>query len=101
MRLSALGFAYLCAFAAPTQSAEGHEFYSYECCSDNDCGPLPEGAVTERRDGYHVAPYRHIAGETLVPYGDPRIKESPDGRFHGCEYPMGHLNCLYVPSRAF
>lgn len=81
--------------------AAAHEFYSWECCSGNDCEPLPEGLVTEEPDGYHVKPFRSINSVTVVPYRDSRIKAAPDGRFHGCEYPVGQLKCLYVPGRGF
>jgi hypothetical protein len=87
---------------AITGVVHSHEFYDWECCSDNDCMPLPEGAVTEERDGYHVAPFRGLDHTTVVAYNDKSIiKQSPDGKFHGCEYPANHLKCLYVPGRGF
>lgn len=76
-------------------SARAHEFYSYECCSDKDCFPLPEGAVEATPDGWLIK-----ASNVSVPFDDKRIKHSPDGRFHGCFLsgnPNQALLCLYVP----
>lgn len=87
--------------ACSIDAVSSHDFYAWECCSDQDCQPLPEGAVEERSDGYHIAPFRGLRTETVIGFRDPRIKQSPDGRFHGCEYPINHVACLYVPPRSF
>ena len=33
----------LCALLLITAPASAHSFYSLLCCSDKDCGPLPDG----------------------------------------------------------
>lgn len=78
--------------------AYGHSWYDYDCCSDNDCAPLADGAVIEGSGGYDVT----MNGKRYaVPYGDARIRASADNQFHACEYPKDTLRCLYTPGRAF
>lgn len=76
--------------------AAAHEFYATDCCSDKDCAPYPAESVTIEPGGYRLH-----TGE-LIGYRDPRIRQSPDGRFHLCaislspgEKPL--VRCLYVP----
>ena len=72
-------------------AAMAHDFYSVECCNDQDCSPLPDGAVTITKDGY-------VWKGELFPYGEKRIKYSPDGKYHGCELAYTKTKiCLYVP----
>lgn len=66
--------------------------YPWSCCSGQDCGPIPESAVKERPDGYHVTilPGQHPmvktrAFSTVVPYKVAR--DAPDGGFHLCLKP--------------
>ena len=71
--------------------AMSHDFYTLECCNDRDCSPLPDGAVQITPDGY-------VWKGEIFPYGDRRIKYSPDGKYHGCEMPNTKVKlCLYVP----
>jgi len=79
-----------------TIPALAHSFYDYDCCSDNDCAPLPDGAVVEGPNGYEVD---MNGNHYSVAYGDPRIRGSADRNFHGCEFPKGQLRCLYTPGR--
>jgi hypothetical protein len=80
-----------------TSSAMGHDFYTLDCCSDKDCGPLPNAAVEATSLGWHVR-----SNNWTVPYADKKIRQSPDGRFHGCFRngdPAADLLCLYVPGQ--
>ncbi len=72
--------------------------YDVTCCSSVDCRPIPSSAVKESPGGYLIT----LDNET-VPYGDKRIKDSPDGLYHWCSaYGLddGPTICLYVPPRA-
>jgi len=74
---------------------KAHEFYSIACCSGDDCAPLPDGTVK-------VTPLGYEWDGELFPLSDPRIKVSPDGKYHGCEYKhVKHKPCLYVPPVGF
>ena len=72
--------------------------YPYQCCSDRDCQPVHGTEVTEGPDGYVIKG----TGEVL-PYSDPRLKDSPDGEFHLCAAPgkRSAAICLFVPPRSF
>lgn len=73
--------------------------YPWQCCSGLDCKPMNDG-VEETPQGYRIKP----TGE-VVPYGDKRIKDSPDGMFHWCAHQAGpdkdHTICLFVPPRGY
>ncbi len=72
--------------------------YPFSCCSGMDCRPVPEKAISEQADGYHVP-----SGE-VVGYQDTRLKDSPDGQYHWCSVAGaddGRTICLYVPPRAY
>jgi len=77
--------------------ALAHSFYDAQCCSGDDCAPVPDGAVTEGPDGYT------LPNGGLVPYGSPKIRFSPDGQYHWCHsVPINgepFTYCLYVPGR--
>jgi hypothetical protein len=73
--------------------------YPYSCCSGIDCRPVPESAVSERPDGYVIK----ATGE-VIPYGDRRVKDSPDGDMHWCSVAGredSRTICLFVPPRSF
>lgn len=74
--------------------------YSLACCSNRDCHEIEQGGIKERPEGYTLV----VTGE-IVPYGDKRIKDSPDGLFHACQqggdFDSGRIICLYVPPRGF
>ena len=58
--------------------AAAHEWYPWECCSDNDCAPIPLAETPrEENGGYTLIDGRHI------PYKE--IRNSPDGKWHLCE----------------
>lgn len=71
-------------------------FYDEDCCSDEDCKPIPAEEVSITGHGY-------VWRGELFGYQSERLKWSPDGRYHGCEYythdGAGKVErpCLYVP----
>lgn len=110
-----LVLAFVATFARAHEAPSGWT-YGIECCALNDCQEITPAAVTEGPDGITV-----ILDQTLhkmlisrvtytLPYGDTRIKDSPDGVFHACiarQYEVagtmqgGRLICLYVPPKGF
>jgi len=103
----ALGAAVLLTFLASMVFA--HEWYDPECCSDQDCAPIPVHAVEQLPDGkYRVTlrPGEHfmVSGKTFV--GSPiSVRNSMDGDYHACivNYEMADatLRCLYKPMTLF
>ncbi len=90
-----LVLAVLAALAA-CAPAFAHSWYDPICCSERDCEPLPEGAVTQVSGGYHVK-YTGKMGfnvDVIVPY--EKAKASRDEKYHGCATAERFL-CLYVP----
>lgn len=85
--------------AIPTDAQPLGWSYPWSCCSGQDCRRA-DGEVKETPAGYQIAE----TGE-VVPYGDKRIKDSPDGEFHWCRHltgkDAGKTICLYVPPRGF
>lgn len=82
--------------------------YDYSCCSNRDCNELEADRVKETDEGYQITirPGDHdfVKKEPvrfLVPYDDPRIKDSPDGAPHFCMTPSLKLLCFYRPPAAF
>lgn len=73
--------------------------YPLSCCSNYDCKQVSGGTVRERPEGYVID-----TGE-VVPYGDKRVRVSPDGEFHWCAHQAGvdagRTICLFVPDRGF
>jgi hypothetical protein len=73
-----------------------HDWYPWECCSDNDCAPIPV-AETPREEGGGFT----LTDGRRVNYRD--LKPSPDGLWHLCEqkWPTNtrkrKILCLYGP----
>jgi hypothetical protein len=96
-----------CALGAPSASA--HSWYEKQCCQDEHCEPMADGAVRETSKGFKLP-----SGE-LLPYADSRVRQSHDMRFHWChankstvsrhrEFPSGNPDstiCLYAPPKSF
>ena len=85
--------------ALPTAAQPLGWTYPWSCCSGQDC-KRADGEVAERPEGYQIAE----TGE-IVPYGDKRVKDSPDGEFHWCRHlsgpQAGKTICLFAPPRGF
>ncbi|KQV43645.1 MULTISPECIES: hypothetical protein [unclassified Rhizobium] len=73
--------------------------YDASCCAGIDCRQIPSKSVLERADGYFI-----IIGNEVVPYGDKRIRNSPDGFIHWCTVDGRDDSptiCLYVPPHSY
>lgn len=89
--------------ATPTAAQPLGWSYPYSCCSGMDCREVDTAtspvAVTETPEGYAFS-----TSDEVIPYNDPRIKESPDGLFHWCTVAgedSSRTICLFVPPRGF
>lgn len=88
--------------AIPTAAKPNGWSYPFACCSGFDCREVRAGkdkTVVETDKGYVIK----ATGE-LIPFGDKRIKNSPDGEFHWCSHggrDTGGTICLFVPPRSF
>jgi hypothetical protein len=89
----------LLAAALPTAQQPLGWKYPWSCCSNQDCRAEPNG-VAETPAGYTIK----ATGE-VIPYGDKRIKNSPDQDFHVCAHraglDAGKVICLFIPPRGF
>ena len=87
--------------------AYAHSWYSFYCCSDNDCTKISDKTVTITKKGYEVrlTPKDHPSIKTpfsyFVPYGEAKISEDSD--YHACIIPGDpeHMRCLYTPNMGF
>lgn len=97
-RLSTIGTALAVLIISGTARAhDAPSGWSYPaaCCSGIDCREVPADWVAVRANGYRIV----ITGE-VIPYGDPRLHFSPDGRTHWCSVAGsidGRTICLFVP----
>jgi len=86
--------------ALPTAAKPQGWSYPFSCCSGFDCREVKMGTtVREKGNGYVIVK----TGEE-IPYGDTRLKESPDGSTHWCSVAGlddSRTICLYVPPRAY
>jgi hypothetical protein len=82
-----------------TIAAQAHSWYPWECCSDNDCAPVPREQVNEVTGGWKLPDGR------FIPYKQARM--SPDGLFHLCEQKWPEkiadrkILCFYAPVGGF
>lgn len=65
-----------------------HSWYPYECCSDQDCRPVPCDEVKEVDGAFF---YRETKFER------ERVHSSRDGDCHVCITQWGVGMCLFVP----
>ena len=75
---------------------KGHEWYSYECCNDNDCGPV----LSKEDTGHGTWIITSKKGMVLVPYDFPKLP-SQDDQEHICMFFDGIrlvVRCYYVPA---
>lgn len=97
-------------FLSAAKAHSHNEAWAYdpECCSSQDCAPVPSNAITEVNGGYQIiiAPGSHPMVELhesavvlFIPHGDPKIRVSGDGLKHAC---VGRITktvfCVYVPT---
>lgn len=102
--LALLAVLVIAAFFALIHLAAAHDApsgwsYPVACCSNFDCREVPYTSVREGGEGYVI----EATGEVL-PYGDARVKDSPDGEFHWCSAAGamdGRTICLFVPPRSY
>lgn len=84
----------MCYVALPHEAPKGWS-YPTRCCSGIDCREVAPKAIREVKTGWVI-----VATSEILKFGDPRIKDSPDGAFHWCSY-MGKEDtktiCLFVP----
>lgn len=93
----------------PVDRADAHEApagwsYPLACCSLIDCREVGAGTsspvrIVEESGGFRVS----TTGE-VIPYSDPRVRQSPDGEFHWCSTAgsdVGDTICIFAPPRAF
>lgn len=84
-----------------TTRAAAHEWYPSECCSGQDCIPVPFEAIRLTPDGFLI-----VETGDLIPYGDDRLRFTPveheDGRgYHWCRSLVdAQTFCLFVPGGA-
>jgi len=83
-------------FSTRTFAHEAPTGWSYPmaCCSGQDCQQVQDKEIGTTRNGYVI----RKTGEFL-PFGDARLKESPDGGYHWCAPQFGSqiTICLFVP----
>lgn len=70
--------------------ARGHSWYPPFCCAGNDCDVLAPGRVRALDGGGFVIDERFV-----VPAGE--VRNSMDGRYHGCFPQPDNLKCFFAP----
>jgi hypothetical protein len=88
----------LAPYSAFSHQAISGWVYPLDCCDDRDCRQLDEAEVTVRPD-FYIWKGKHIS------FTSPKIRNSPDEYFHGCENAhwgdtSGNLEitCFFVPT---
>lgn len=89
--------------ATPTALLPQGWSYPFQCCANYDCEQIQDSDISEpssKTNGYTIKK----TGE-IVPWGDQRIKDSPDGKFHWCAHKAGldagKTICLFVPPPSY
>lgn len=93
---TAIAFLLLASGTGGAHDAPSGWSYPYSCCSNDDCREIEDVRVLEGPNGFTVP-----SGE-VVPYLDPRVMDSPDGKFHWCTVAgenTGRTICLFAPPR--
>ena len=82
--------------------AYAHDWYPRECCSDQDCGP----AVVLSKTNKGITLQDKFGSGHFIPWGDPMIKSSPDGKYHICINSdvnggemQGSVLCVFFPDQ--
>lgn len=85
----------LIVFAIGMRAVNAHGWYESSCCGGEDCKPVPDGTVTETKEGVTVQ------GWGIMSESDGRLRWSQDERDHICiskatyAAPIGKLLCVY------
>lgn len=69
-----------------------HSFYPWECCSDQDCYPIPVAEVRATPGGWLI-----VSEGLTIPFSAAR--PSPDGRFHICRHGSGKGKTIVLPGK--
>ena len=91
--------------ATPTAAQPLGWAYPWACCSGLDCRTVGDSLSGAPVKVYETAEgYRFNTSTEVIPYGDKRLRDSPDGEFHWCTT-QGKDDaptiCLFVPPRGF
>ena len=93
--IAAAGFGLVVGAALAHEAPSGWSYDGW-CCSDEDCHPLPAGAVIPTDAGWLI-----VSSGRVVPYDASQVRQSGDSQFHICEPAQGMIRCLYVPDMGF
>ena len=91
--------------------------YAADCCSNQDCAPLPRSAVQITQSGYLVTVTPEMNKQIkatrtyTIAYTATGLRESPDGEYHICLRPEyannageifgGGVICFYIPPMGY
>ena len=99
----------IAALVLSTNLGKAHSFYTWECCSDQDCWPMGDDKDAREPEPRLQNGYWVLSDGQRVRVQDAR--PSPDGRFHVCRRygqangsvirPEGKPVCLYTPQGLF
>jgi hypothetical protein len=78
------------------KAARAHDFYDADCCSGHDCEPVKDiSFVASDPTSLPVMVVTTSLGTKPIT-NQTKIRDSKDGRMHGCIY-GGKLICIYMP----
>ena len=84
------------AVLSPAERASAHDWYPVECCQELDCSPVEVSSVLSTEEGWLI-----VESGELIGFGDKRLKQSPDTRFHICLESFWEVRsatrCLFIP----
>lgn len=83
-----------------------HSWYDYECCSDEDCKPVPHESIEEKPNG--DVTYTMPDGYKCH-FSASQIRDGQDTEWHACIIEASHAGpnygrscrCIYRPARLF
>lgn len=75
--------------AMPAIPVQAHDWYPPYCCSGGDCAPIDSTRVQTVPEGFV------IDGHFNVPRSE--VRDSMDGRYHGCFPKPDKLQCFFAP----
>lgn len=77
------------AFFAILIAAQAHDWYDPQCCSGEDCRPVPAEEVIETETGWKHLP-------SGIEFRKDQVKPSKDRHFHICVSKYGTPYCIYI-----